>query len=97
MTEQSAGCGCLVIIRNLESKSYSGLVTQNHFDTLRNLITDTAIRLSATLKSTAVLEVLVYGCRTKANEIREMLLDHDCFLHQPDSFTTLRCTLTHSV
>jgi len=78
--------GHVITIRDPESKSYGGLIAQNHFDPLRNLITETTVTLSATLKSTTALEVLIYGCRAKAAEIGEMLLDHDCFLQQPDSF-----------
>ncbi|KAH6850550.1 hypothetical protein B0I37DRAFT_371876 [Chaetomium sp. MPI-CAGE-AT-0009] len=80
------GYSRLIIIRDPTSKSYGGLLPQSHFDPLWKLITDTNITLSATLKSTKVLEIVVYGSRTKADEIGGMLLDHDCFLQQPDSF-----------
>jgi hypothetical protein len=80
------GYSGLIIIRDPTSKSYGGLIPQSHFDPLWKLITDTKITLSATLKSTKTLEITIYGCRAKADEIGGMLLDHDCFLQQPDSF-----------
>lgn len=80
------GYSRLIIIRDPDSKSYGGLITESHFDPLWNLITNTNITLSATLKSTTALEIVVYGCRTNADEIGGMLLDHDCYLQQPDFF-----------
>jgi hypothetical protein len=80
------GYSRLIIIRDPDSKSYGGLITESHFDPLWKLITDTNVTLCPTLKSTTVLEIVVYGCRTDADEIGGMLLDHDCYLQQPDSF-----------
>jgi len=74
------------MIRDAKSNSYGGLVPESHFEPLSKLITDTNVTLSAILKSATLLEIVVYGYRPKAGEIARMLLDHDCFLQQPDSF-----------
>ena len=80
------GYSRLIIIRDPDSKSYGGLITESHFDPLWKLIANTNITLCATLKSTTALEIVVYGCRTDADEIGGMLVDYDCYLQQPDSF-----------
>ena len=74
------------MIRDAESNSYGGLVPESHFEPLSKLITDTNVTLLAILRSATALEIVVYGYRPKADEIGAMLLDHDCFLQQPDSF-----------
>ncbi|KAK1758998.1 SNF2 family N-terminal domain-containing protein [Echria macrotheca] len=78
--------GQLVIVRVLESKEYAGQVRQASALPLAALLADSTIKLSATLKSPTVLEVILYGSGTRADAIGEMLLDHDHFLQQPDSF-----------
>lgn len=70
----------------MKSKEYCGLVRRGAAEPLSKLVADRTIKLSVTLISTTVLEVLVYGCRTSANATGEMLLDQDCYLQQPDSF-----------
>jgi hypothetical protein len=77
--------GGLIIIRHAESHAYGGLLEESDFKPVSNLITDTTVTLSAILKSATLLEITVYGPRSKADEIGGMLLDHDCFLQQPDS------------
>lgn len=77
----------LVIIRDIQSQAYGGLVKQGCAEPLLKLLIDRTIKLSAFLKSSTALEILVYGARTNANAVGEMLLEHDCFLQQPDSFS----------
>ena len=76
----------LVIIRDLQSKAYGGLIKERSSEPLSKLLIDRTIRVSATLTSPKVLEVLVYGNRAKADATGEMLLQHDCFLQQPGTF-----------
>lgn len=78
--------GQLVIIRDLQSNEYGGLIRQACAEPLFKLVSDRTVKLSASLKSMTVLEVLLYGCRANADAIGDMLLEHDCFLQQPDSF-----------
>ena len=78
--------GGLIIIRDAKSNAYGGLLPESDFKPGSNLITDTTVTLSAILKSATLLEITVYGPRSKADKIGGMLLDHDCFLQQPDSY-----------
>lgn len=83
----SLECYCqLLIIRDLQSKEYGGQVGQGCAEPLSKLVADRTVKLSALLKSPTVLEVLVYGCRANANTVGDLLLEHACFLQQPDSF-----------
>jgi hypothetical protein len=85
--EVSLECyGQLFIIRDLKSKEYAGLVGQECAQPLSRLVADRTVKLSASLKSPTVLEVLMYGCHSNADTIGNLLLEHDCFLQQPDSF-----------
>jgi len=53
---------------------------------MSKLVADRTIKLAASVKSSTVLEVLVYGRHANADTTGEMLLQHGCFLQQPDSF-----------
>ena len=79
-------CGSSVLIRDLQSKAYAELVGQGCSEPLLKLMIDEAIKLSGAIISATMLEVLVYGCRTAADAIGEVLLDYDCFLQQPAAF-----------
>jgi hypothetical protein len=73
-------------MRDLKSKEYAGLVKQGPAGPLSKLIIDRTLKLSATLRSPKLLEVVVYGRHADANSIGDTLLEHNCFLQQPDSF-----------
>ena len=53
---------------------------------MSKLVADRTIKLATSVKSSTVLEVLVYGRYANADTIGEMLLQYGCFLQQPDSF-----------
>lgn len=57
----------------------------NAAQALGRLLADKTVHLSSRLKPSGVLEVVVYGLRSHADSIGDMLLDHDCFLQQPSA------------
>ncbi|KAI1481970.1 SNF2 family N-terminal domain-containing protein [Daldinia eschscholtzii] len=82
--------GTMVIILDEDSGSYRGLLGQISARVLVNLLTSYKIELKASLKTSEIIEVLIYGQFEHGDAIGNMLLEHDCFLQQPDSYDVLR-------
>jgi hypothetical protein len=78
-------CSNLILIRNRETQQLCGLVNQGaSAQALTKLLSDNTVQLSSCLKGSKLLKVLVYGLRSRADAVGKMLLDHDCFLQQPE-------------
>ncbi|OTB12626.1 hypothetical protein K445DRAFT_179432 [Daldinia sp. EC12] len=80
----------MVIILDEDSGSYRGLLGQISARVLVDLLTSYKIELKASLKTSEIIEVLIYGQFEHGDVIGNMLLEHDCFLPQPDSYDVSR-------
>ncbi|KAI2777343.1 SNF2 family N-terminal domain-containing protein [Daldinia loculata] len=83
-------CGTMVIVRDESSNSYGGLLDQISAQILVNLVKSYDVELKASLKTSKIIEVLIYGQFEQGDAIGNMLLEQDCFLQQPDSYDIFR-------
>ncbi|KAI1657871.1 SNF2 family N-terminal domain-containing protein [Daldinia decipiens] len=82
--------GIMVIVRDETSNSYEGLLDQISAQILVNLVKSYNVELKASLKTSKIIEVLIYGQFEQGDAIGNMLLEQDCFLQQPDSYDVSR-------
>ncbi|KAI1802019.1 SNF2 family N-terminal domain-containing protein [Daldinia bambusicola] len=79
-----------VIVWDKKSVSYLGLLGQASTQVLVKLTKSYNIELKASLKTSKIIEVIIYGQFEQGDAIGNTLLDHDYFLQQPDFYDASR-------
>jgi hypothetical protein len=79
----SGGTG---IIEDAETKAYRGLASKNVAKGLQELKTMCAVTLSASIKASNVLSIVVYGLGSESDAVCDILVEHDLYLQLPTSF-----------
>ncbi|KAI1775166.1 SNF2 family N-terminal domain-containing protein [Hypoxylon cercidicola] len=82
--------GTMVIIKDAISNKYGGLLDQSAARIVINLVKHHNVELSASIKASKRIEVLIYGWLKESDSVGDYLLEQDCFLQQPDSYDATR-------
>ncbi|OTA59128.1 hypothetical protein K449DRAFT_436085 [Hypoxylon sp. EC38] len=82
--------GTMVVIRDMKSNNYGGLLDRGASRVVISLFKDHNIELSAYIKTPDRIEVLIYGRIEQSNAIGDALLEQDYFLQRPDSYDPSR-------